>query len=174
MKMESGALQSSSASFGFGGFQAPFPTFPPLFYFLCIWNWAWLVSGRKTRKRMAEDLKWMKNHNHMDIQWWQRMTKVLDDSCGTNRVHAVLKNLFPAAWICFHSIFESGSGGGGDKEQPNRLKKKSSYSLLYAASRTHSSGKSSCYKEEKCFSLLGNKLDWQFISIYFQHPRHLM
>ena len=26
-----------------------------------------------------------------DIQRWQRMTKVLDDSCSTDRVHPVLK-----------------------------------------------------------------------------------
>lgn len=26
-----------------------------------------------------------------DIQWWQRMTKVLDDSYSTNSVHPVLK-----------------------------------------------------------------------------------
>lgn len=52
------------------------------------------------------------------------MTKVLNDSYALNRVHAVLKNLCSQQIeSVFHSIFKSGSGGGGDKEHPNRLKK---------------------------------------------------
>lgn len=89
-----------------------------------------------------------------------------------HRVHAVPKNpcsqQIGSVFVPFKK--KNGSGGGGGKEQPNRLKKKPSYSFFNAASGTHSSGKTSSSKEEKCFSLLGNKLDWQFISIDFNIP----
>lgn len=101
----------------------------------------------------------------MGSPWQHKVTKALDGGLSIDRVHAVFSELaFSADWICFCSVLKSGRGGGGGKEQPNRLKKK----LLEPAQVVRNP---SYFKEEKCNSLLdNNKLDLLFIGVSAHTP----
>lgn len=96
LEMEPGTLQSSRVPLGCGFSQTLFLTHQPstlsasgLMGLFVRWSKIGMEKGTKKMDRERPEVSG--DFCTRDIQWWQRMTKVLDDSYSTNSVHPVLK-----------------------------------------------------------------------------------
>lgn len=96
LEMEPGTLQSSRVPLGCGFSQTLFLTHQPptlsvsgLIGLFVRWSKIGMEKGAKKMDRERPEVSgdlctW-------DVQWWQRMTEVLADSCSANSVRPVLK-----------------------------------------------------------------------------------